>query len=181
LRYCKTWRRGADAPTEEFFQLPADADKAAAQAVDKNAMTVGSRTHVLIIDDEENIRDALSMVFGRAGFRTTCAASVGEAITKLTFGPTHLTLDLHLPDGHGTKVLAHIRHHGLPVHVAVVTGAMDLELLAEVSRLKPDHVFQKPFRPAELIGWVNSTERKAIQPRCESEFTSPPVSVSAVD
>ena len=121
------------------------------------------------------------MVFGRAGFRTTCAASIGDAISKLTLGPTHLTLDLHLPDGHGTKVLAHIRRHGLPVHVAVVTGAMDLELLAEVSRLKPDHVFQKPFRPAELVGWVNSSERAVTEPDRGAEFTSPPVSVSAVD
>jgi DNA-binding response OmpR family regulator len=144
-------------------------------------MTVGSRTHVLIIDDEENIRDALSMVFGRAGFRTTCAASVGEAISKLSLGPTHLTLDLHLPDGNGTQVLAHIRRCRLPMHVAVVTGAMDLELLAEVSRLKPDHVFQKPFRPAELVGWVNRTQHAVTQPDREAEFTSPPVSVSAVD
>jgi DNA-binding response OmpR family regulator len=163
--------RGANPPTEEFFQLPADADKAAAQAVDKNAMTVGSPTHVLIIDDEENIRDALSMVFGRAGFRTTCAASVGEAISKLSLRPTHLTLDLHLPDGHGTKVLAYIRRHGLPVHVAVVTGAMDLELLAEVSRLKPDHVFQKPFRPGEIVAWICGAQTRAALP--VEKYTAP--------
>ena len=141
-------------------------------------MTDGSSTHVLIIDDEESIRDVLSMVFGRAGFRTTCAAGVGEAIELLSLCPTHVTLDLNLPDGNGTEILSHVRRLGLPLHVAVVTGAMDLELLAEVSRLKPDHVFQKPFRPTELVTWIQKTH--AADRANDAEITCPPVSASAV-
>jgi len=130
--------------------------------------------HVLIVDDEESIQDVLSMVFGRAGFQTTCAASVAEAVENLSRRPTHLTLDLNLPDGNGAQVLRHVRHGRLPIRVAVVTGAMELGLLAEVSRLQPDHTFQKPFRPAELVTWVHETTRQ--RPHSSYEMGAPPVS-----
>ena len=111
---------------------------------------------VLIVEDEEVIRDVLVTVFGREGFGTRCAGSVAEAMAELRTPPTHLTLDLHLPDGRGTEVLKRVREQCPATKVAVTTGAIDRNLLAQVTDLKPDGVFQKPFRASELVAWIRS-------------------------
>ena len=121
--------------------------------------------HVLVVEDEEIVRDVLAMVFTREGFRTSYAATVAEGLAGLSLRPTHVTLDLHLPDGQGTQVLRHVRQERLPVRVAVTTGTIEPGLLAAVSRLGPDQTFQKPFRPNDLVAWVRGPHRQAPHSR----------------
>jgi len=108
-------------------------------------------TRILVVEDEEVIRDLLMMVFEREGLEATCAGTTAEALSRLDDCPTHITLDLHLPDGRGTEVLQEVRTRGLPARVAVTTGTIDPALLRIVSDLHPDRIFQKPFRTSVLV------------------------------
>ena len=109
------------------------------------------------MEDEEVIRDLLMMVFAREGFETVCACTVAEAMERLEELPSHVTLDLHLPDARGTEVLRRIREQRLPIQVAVTTGTIDAALLKTVSTLRPDRTFYKPFRSADLVEWVRGS------------------------
>ena len=109
---------------------------------------------VLIIDDDRSIRTGLAFLAEAHGHAPATAATVEEGMDKLAARPTHLLLDLNLPDGPGTDILRHVRAAGLPVRVAVVSGSGDPRLLAEVDALGPDAVFLKPPDLDALMAWI---------------------------
>jgi two-component system NtrC family response regulator len=115
---------------------------------------IASAVRVLIVEDQEVLRELLCTVFGRAGFEARAAGSVAEALRMLHPAPQFLTLDLHLPDGRGTEILQRIREERLPVQVALTTGTIDSELLAAAARLKPDRIFQKPYSAMDIVKWI---------------------------
>ena len=83
------------------------------------------------------------------------AATVAEAAERLDAAtPTHLLLDLNLPDGPGTEVLRRIRAQALPVRVALLTGATDTSLIEEARALGVDAVFIKPPDWDKLLDWL---------------------------
>ncbi len=84
--------------------------------------------HVLIVDDEPDIRELLALTLARMGVESEPAASVAEARRRLAEGHFDLCLtDMRLPDGDGLEIVAHIqRHHpGLPVAVITAYGNVE--------------------------------------------------------
>ena len=116
---------------------------------------------VLVVEDQDIIQDLLLTVFGHAGFPTTCAGTVAEALAALEDQPDFVVLDLHLPDGRGTDVLRRIRELSLPSRVAVTTGALDADLTGAARHLNPDRMFQKPYRVGELVEWIRAGSMSA--------------------
>ena len=110
---------------------------------------------VLVVEDDARIRNGLITLLRIGGHGTVAAASVAEAVARLDAAtPTHLLLDLNLPDGAGTHVLRRIREQALPTRVALVTGAIDTALLEEARGLGVDAVFIKPPDWDKLLDWV---------------------------
>ena len=50
----------------------------------------------------------------------------------------------------------HVRKSGLPVRVAIATGAGDTDLMSDAILLKPDAFFTKPIDATELVSWLAS-------------------------
>lgn len=115
-----------------------------------------NQPRVLVVEDQDIIQDLLLTVFNHAGFPTTCAGTVAEALAALEDLPDFVVLDLHLPDGRGTDVLRRIRELSLPSRVAVTTGALDADLTGAARHLNPDRMFQKPYRVGELVEWIRA-------------------------
>jgi DNA-binding response OmpR family regulator len=110
---------------------------------------------VLVVEDDGAIRKGLAALLGIRGHRVTAAANVAEALAHLDGStPTHLLLDLNLPDGPGTDVLRRIRAEALPVRVALLTGASDTALIDEARALTVEAVFIKPPDWDKLLDWV---------------------------
>ncbi|MEO8384184.1 MAG: sigma-54 dependent transcriptional regulator [Betaproteobacteria bacterium] len=79
--------------------------------------------HVLIVDDEADIRELLVITLMRMGIETTTAQSCSEAIARLGERAYDLCLtDMRLPDGDGMMVLSHIASHYTNTPVAVITA-----------------------------------------------------------
>ena len=82
-----------------------------------------STSHVLIVDDEADIRELLVITLMRMGIETTTAQSCREAISRLGERTYDLCLtDMRLPDGDGMAVLSHIASHHANTPVAVITA-----------------------------------------------------------
>ncbi|MCY7387521.1 MAG: response regulator, partial [Burkholderiales bacterium] len=80
-------------------------------------------SHVLIVDDEADIRELLVITLMRMGIETTTAQGCEEAISRLKERPYDLCLtDMRLPDGDGMSVLTHIAKHYSDTPVAVITA-----------------------------------------------------------
>jgi DNA-binding NarL/FixJ family response regulator len=78
-------------------------------------------------------------------------STVAEALPLLASQPDFVVLDLMLPDGDGTAILAAIRDADLPIRVAVTTGSSDRQRLDRVLRLRPDLLLTKPVNLSELL------------------------------
>ena len=101
------------------------------------------------------IRNGLLALLRNNGHRVTAAATVAEALLALDGAtPTHVLLDLNLPDGLGTDVLRHIRQRALPVRVALVTGGSDMAVVDQARALIVEAVFIKPPDWDKLLDWV---------------------------
>lgn len=65
---------------------------------------------VLIVDDEEAVRNHLSLVLEKRGYRTLCADSGEEAVRLArTHRPDVITLDVVMPDVDGWEILQHLK------------------------------------------------------------------------
>src|SRR5690242_2597654 len=102
-----------------------------------------SPKRVLIVEDNQVARRALSALVRQLGWQVTAAATLREAMARLDERPDCVLLDLMLPDGSGADVLRRVRAEQLPVRVAVTTGTSDEHILNEVEHLRPDSVHRK--------------------------------------
>ena len=92
-----------------------------------------TKHHVLIIDDEPDIRELLEITIMRMGIETTTADSVGAALTALQQHRFDLCLtDMKLPDGQGLEIIDYIQlnHPQLPVAMITAFGSVETAISA---------------------------------------------------
>ncbi|MBS0193775.1 MAG: sigma-54-dependent Fis family transcriptional regulator [Proteobacteria bacterium] len=107
-----------------------------------------SKPSVLVVDDERDIRELLTITLGRMGLLVDTAGNVAEARARLAAGRYGLCLtDMRLPDGNGLEIIAHIvaRHPDTPV--AMITAYGNVE--AAVDALKAG-AFDFVSKPVDL-------------------------------
>ena len=88
---------------------------------------------MLVVDDEDDIRELLDMTLSRMGMDADCASNVAEARRLLSENIYQLCLtDMRLPDGDGIDLVRHIgdRYPDLPVAVITAHGSMDAAIAA---------------------------------------------------
>jgi two-component system response regulator PilR (NtrC family) len=84
---------------------------------------MSAMSQVLVIDDEADIRELLSLTLARMGLEAHCAANVSEAYALLAKNSYNLCLtDMRLPDGDGLAVVDHVSKHHPDLPVAVITA-----------------------------------------------------------
>ena len=82
-----------------------------------------NKSRVLIVDDEADIRELLSLTLQRMGLDTDCAAGEFEATQLMQKHGYDLCLtDMRLPDGDGLKLLEHVGQNYASTPVAVITA-----------------------------------------------------------
>jgi len=90
--------------------------------------SMSAKSQVLVVDDEADIRELLSMTLARMGLEAHCAASTTEAYALLAKNSYDLCLtDMRLPDGDGLAVVDYVvkRHPNLPVAVITAYGSAE--------------------------------------------------------
>lgn len=117
----------------------------------KRRITGGSET-VLIVDDEEFIRQTLSTMLSDIGYSVTTAAGGNEAITLLSKKKKfHLVLlDMHMPQVGGKKVFQKIKSLKLKSKVIISSGYNDAILEGSKFSKEIDGFIQKPYKMEEL-------------------------------
>ena len=121
-----------------------------------NEVHAAGARRVLIVEDDENTADLLARLMRGAGHAVRSAGTVADALAHLRAEvPTHILLDLMLPDANGAVLLRAVRRQKLRVRVALVTAAgRGSEVVASAVIENPDAVFHKPVELAELEAWV---------------------------
>lgn len=127
--------------------------------------------NVLIIEDEQALAAALSLVARRLGAEPTVAASGQSGIQKLANRSFDLiVLDIGLPDMNGLEVLRRLRStsEAAPVPVLVITAHGTLDNALDARRLGAADYFLKPLDLAEfqqaLCAYLKITDAPATKP-----------------
>lgn len=92
-------------------------------AVKGSAMREGRRERVLVVDDEESLRELLAMTLEGMALDVDVAADLGSARRLLSTRRYSLCLtDMRLPDGNGLDLVRQIGAEGHDIPVAVITA-----------------------------------------------------------
>jgi two-component system nitrogen regulation response regulator NtrX len=104
--------------------------------------------HILIVDDEAEIRDSLESILAEEGYLVTTAATAGEALTLLADAAYDVVLlDVWLPDRDGLDALADIRQMDsahLP-EVVIISGHATIEAAVRATKLGAYDFLEKPL------------------------------------
>jgi len=116
-----------------------------------------TQAHILVVDDEPDIRQLVSEILEDEGYRVTVAED-GEA-ARAAFArrtPDMVLLDIWMPDVDGILLLKEwSAGSGLPCPVVVMSGHGSVETAVEATRLGAFDFVQKPISLAKLLAIVN--------------------------
>jgi two-component system response regulator PilR (NtrC family) len=112
---------------------------------------------VLVVDDEDDIRELLDMTLSRMGLDADCAATVGEARRLLSENAYQLCLtDMRLPDGDGLELVRFIGEHCRDLPVAVITAHGSMENAVSALKAGAFDYVPKPVSLEQLRALVKS-------------------------
>lgn len=126
--------------------------------------------HLLIVDDDDRIRDLLKRFLAMGGYKITAAADAAAA-RKLfqTFSFDLTILDIMMPGEDGLSLLSALREEGNETPVLLLTARGNSEDRIEGLRLGADDYLPKPFEPEELALRVAAILRRTHVPEPPSE------------
>ena len=116
--------------------------------------------HILVVDDDDRLRDLLQRYLGECGFRVSVASNVAEArITMSGLEFDLLVLDLMMPGESGLDLTKDLRQGKyLPILLLTAMGsASDRIAGLEVGA---DDYLAKPFEPRELVLRIEAILRR---------------------
>jgi CheY-like chemotaxis protein len=120
---------------------------------------------VLVVDDEDDVREYLAMALEDAGFNVLRAANGNEALERIKEKtPDFISLDLVMPGKSGIKLLYELRQHNewrripfviVTAHARDDAGRGDLEeILSGKTFSGPQVYLEKPVTPEHYISFI---------------------------
>jgi len=110
-------------------------------------------THkVLLVDDDDGVREMMSVTLERKGFDVVATASVIEALRHIAAESFDVLItDLHMPNaGDGFTVVTAMRHSQPEALTLLVSGYPDVHSAMATILLEADEIIVKPFEAGKL-------------------------------
>lgn len=118
---------------------------------------------ILVVDDEESLRDMMTQVFEEEGYRVKAVATGGEGIDALEKMPCKLGfIDLRLPDMSGIEVVKKIRIKYPDMELILITAYASVENAVQALR---SGVYDYMTKPVDDIHLLSSIAMRAIEKR----------------
>ena len=114
------------------------------------------QSHILVVDDEPDIRQTLRVILETAGYRVSEAGDANEALRMAKATPPDLILlDLNMPGPSGHAVLKELKANpGFKASIIVLTAETDMANLDASISEGVDAYMTKPFTRDLLLGKV---------------------------
>jgi two-component system OmpR family response regulator len=134
---------------------------------------------LLVVEDEDTIRQLLAGSLRFAGFEVDAAASGAEALRAVKTSPPDLVLlDVMMPDGDGFEVVRRIRSSGPDVPVIFLTARDDVRDRVTGLALGGDDYVTKPFSLEEVLERIRAVLRRTRRP---AEAATPRLRVAGLE
>ncbi len=115
--------------------------------------------HILIVDDEPDIRNLISDILKDEGYSVATAGNGNEANQQLSLTKPHLILlDIWMPDIDGISLLKSWKENNLvTAPIVMMSGHGTVETAVEATRLGAKDFIEKPLSLAKLLQTVTDT------------------------
>jgi len=124
-----------------------------------------SKALALVVDDEPDICELLSLTLGRMDIETVTAADVASAKSSLAGQNFDICLtDMRLPDGDGLQLVEWMQAHASGVPVAVITAHGNVETAVQALKLGAFDFVSKPLDIQNLRNIVESALKLSHKP-----------------
>src|SRR6186997_2853215 len=119
---------------------------------ERSAPHPGMKEQILVIDDEEVMRDVLETLFKKAGYRVTLAADAtsGLALARKTSFDAAV-VDVMLPDMNGIDVLEELKKIDADLSVLMITAYASVETALQAMKRGAFDYIAKPFKHDEVL------------------------------
>src|SRR5260370_41617699 len=119
-------------------------------------------TRLLIVDDDNDLRQDLVRYFERIGMAVTAAASAEEALAKAANARHDVALlDLHLPGSDALELLGKLKELQPELEALLLTAHSSIETAVQALKRDASDYLTKPFRLADLEVHVQKACEKA--------------------
>jgi len=117
-----------------------------------------SRLEVLVVDDDDDLRETMREVIEEEGFSVCAAKSAGAAITHLAAHPPPrlILLDLAMPEMDGLTFAKQLRRNGAFAQIPVIIVSAVVQGLVQSELRWATDVLTKPLHLSDLLRVVRS-------------------------
>ncbi len=126
-------------------------------------MSTASTSHVLVVDDDRELRALVCKYLTEHGFRVTQAANGREMMNAIEVGRFDLVvLDLMMPGESGLVLCQKLREQSGPPVIMLTAMGSEVDRVIGLEIGADDYV-AKPFSPRELVARIKAVLRRAAK------------------
>ncbi|MBD3867989.1 MAG: sigma-54-dependent Fis family transcriptional regulator [Acidobacteria bacterium] len=124
--------------------------------------------HILIVDDEANVRKVLGTLLQQGGYQTTPAGDAAQALDLVRAQDPDLVLtDLQMPGMDGMELLSTLRADFPEIPVVMLTAHGSIEAAVEAMKLGAFDFMTKPFDREQVLEVIGKALGQAARSRLE--------------
>src|SRR6059036_1116020 len=143
-------------------------------------METGAGRKILLVEDESDVADLLTLNFRKAGFRISTAADGASGLQKARDDrPDFIVLDLMLPKMSGLEVCRILKSDSATRHIPILMLTAKAEEIDRIVGLEfgADDYVTKPFSPREVILRIKAILRRGAAEQAEERLTAGPITI----
>jgi DNA-binding response OmpR family regulator len=116
---------------------------------------------ILVIDDDQSLRDTLAVMLEREGFGAVLASDGRSGFDQaITLNPSLILVDLHMPRLDGREVCKQLRARGMKTPMIVLSAAAEEMDKVQLLEIGADDYMVKPFGVRELLARIRAVLRR---------------------
>lgn len=110
-----------------------------------------NKINILIVDDEQIMRDLLNKILSREGYNIITATDGVDALEKINCTKVDIVIsDMKMPKMNGFELLKHIKADYEDIGIIIMTAYGDTYTVKDALLLGADEYITKPFKSYEI-------------------------------
>jgi len=129
-------------------------------------MTEPAETRLLLVDDDEDLRETLCLILENGGFEVLSAGNVNDALKLIAANVFDvLVSDLHMPDnGDGLTVVSAMRHANRKAITIIFSAHPEMKSAAAAILAQTDEILVKPQAVGNLVAMIREKIETGTSP-----------------
>src|SRR6266436_9146639 len=143
-------------------------------------METGAGRKILVVEDESDVADLLTLNFRKAGFRTSTAADGASGLQKAREDrPDFIVLDMMLPKMSGLEVCKILKNDTATSHIPILMLTAKAEEIDRIVGLEfgADDYVTKPFSPREVLLRIKAILRRGTAEETDDRLSAGPITI----